>query len=134
MANENNANIRDTITAIDFIRTARIYAPSENEIIQNMLFDYEKIFLERLLQLLRNKETDIADHCNIAHRDNFTSGGRSTQMNRQEKILAYFKARVFFCSLDTQAPKGNEVVFSYLKKTNEAILAELFRLLKSKKE
>ena len=142
----------DTVTAIDFIRMARIYAPPGNNIIQNMLLDYEKIFLELLLQLSRqdeaqamtverplssktkSKKTFLIDYCNDPHRDDFKSGGRLTQMSRQEKILAYFKARMFFCSLDTQAPKGNEVVFSYLKKINESILAELFGMLKTKKD
>lgn len=43
MTRNNNGVIRDTTVTIDFIRTARTQAPSENEIIQSMLHDYEEI-------------------------------------------------------------------------------------------
>ena len=54
-----NGNIRETIAAIDFVRTAKSQAPSENETIQNILMDNEKILMERLLQLSRQERAPV---------------------------------------------------------------------------
>jgi len=59
MTKNNNGVIRDTIAAIDFIRTARSQAPPENEIIKNMLLDNEKILLEQLFQLSKQDRAPL---------------------------------------------------------------------------
>lgn len=59
MAKKNSCNIQETIAAIDFIRTAKSQAPSENETIQNILTDNEKILMERLFQLSRQERAPV---------------------------------------------------------------------------
>lgn len=59
MPKKSNGNIRETIAAIDFVRTAKNQAPSDNETIQNILTDNEKILLERLFQLSRQERAPV---------------------------------------------------------------------------
>ena len=59
MSKKCNGNIRETIAAIDFVRTAKEQAPSDNETIQNILTDNEKILMERLFQLSRQERAPV---------------------------------------------------------------------------
>ena len=61
MAKKQNGNIRETITAIDFVRTVKGQAPNDNATIRNILTDNERILMERLFQLSRQDKTPVMD-------------------------------------------------------------------------
>lgn len=67
MSKKSNGNIQETIAAIDFIRVAKNQAPNNNETIQNMLTDNEKILLERLFQLSRPDKAPVTRKNSSSH-------------------------------------------------------------------
>lgn len=59
MTKKNNDNTRETIAAIDLIRTAKSQVPINNKIFLDLLAEDEHILLERLFQLLRQDKAPV---------------------------------------------------------------------------